>query len=273
MTGPAYWLLLDAGNSALKWALMTADGRLGPAHGATRNGPPAQMAAALAQEWSGHADWAVQAAYGCGVAAPALLQAVAQAAERTFGVGVHWFATQRCFEHGGVALRNGYRDPMQLGVDRWHTLIAARASYPDRPLVVATAGTATTVDGVSADGCFVGGVIAPGVRLMFESLARGTANLPIAAGTLAVLPDNTDDAICSGVLGSQLGLIERFVRGFEREHGAPLLVLAGGFARQLAPHVGAGTSLPNVAHEDNLVLRGILLRAQALAAGGAEAQR
>jgi type III pantothenate kinase len=272
MTPNAHWLLLDAGNSALKWALMTPDGRLGPAHGSLRNGPPVAMTAALANEWSGRKEWAVHAAFGCAVAAAAVLQAVQQAVRQAFGLPVRWFEAQPHFEHGGVSLRNGYRNPLQLGVDRWHALIAARAAYPDRPLVVVTAGTATTVDGISAEGRFVGGAIAPGVRLMFESLARGTANLPFAAGTLVALPDNTDDAICSGVIGAQLGLIERFARGFERDHGAALLVLSGGFASRLAPHVGAGTALPAVAREENLVLRGILLRAQALTAA-AEARR
>jgi hypothetical protein len=60
---------------------------------------------------------------------------------------------------------------------------------------------------------------------------------------MVAYPDNTDDAIASGVLGSQLGLIERFVRNFRIEHGDPLVVLAGGHAAQLAPHVGPGTSL------------------------------
>jgi len=267
MTGPVHWLLLDAGNTALKWVLMTLDGRVGPAYGSMRNGPPAEVTPALAREWSERIDVPVQAAYGCGVAAPVLMRAVEQAVLKAFSLPVHWFETQPRFEHGGVVLRNGYRDSAQLGVDRWHSLIAARAAHPERPLVVVTAGTATTVDGVTASGSFVGGAIAPGVRLMYESLARGTANLPFASGKMAACPDNTDDAIASGVLGSQLGLIERFVRGFRNEHGEPLVVLTGGSAAQLAPYVGVGTVLPSVAREENLVLRGVFLRASQLVAG------
>lgn len=265
MAGPVHWLLLDAGNSALKWILMTLDGRLGPAFGSTHNLPQAEMALALAREWSERATVPVQAVYGCGVAAPKLLRAIEQAVLKAFALPVHWFETQPRFEHEGVVLRNGYRKSAQLGVDRWHALIAARAAHPDRPLVVVTAGTATTVDGVSKDGAFVGGVIAPGVSMMFESLARGTAHLPYASGELVALPDNTDDAIASGVLGSQLGLIERVVRLFRGRHGEPLVVLAGGHAGQLAPFVGAGTPLPEVAREESLVLRGVFLRARALA--------
>jgi type III pantothenate kinase len=266
MTAPMHLLLLDAGNSALKWVLMTPDGRVGPAHGSARNAPPADMAPALAREWIDRVNVPVQAAYGCGVAAPVLMRAMEQAVKKAFALPVHWFETQAYFEHEGVRLQSGYRDSTQLGVDRWHSLIAARAAHPDRSLVVVTAGTATTVDGVTMDGFFVGGVIAPGVRMMYDALARGTANLPFAKGQLVAYPDNTDDAIASGVIGSQLGLVERFVRSFRNEHGEPLVILAGGYAAQLAPYVGIGTSLPGVVREENLVLRGVYLRARALAA-------
>ena len=266
MSTAEHWLLLDAGNSALKWVLMTADGRVGPAHGTRRNGPADELAAALAHEWRDHAGAHVQAAFGCAVAAPALIQAIEQAALQAFSLPVRWLDAQARFEHGGVTLRNGYRDCTQLGVDRWHSLIAARAAHPDRSLVLVTAGTATTVDGVTIDGSFVGGAIAPGVRLMHEALSRGTARLPMSRGRMVAYPDNTDDAIATGVLGSQLGLVERFVRSFRVEHGAPLVVLTGGHAAQLAPYVGVGTSLPSVVREENLVLRGVYLRACELTA-------
>ena len=264
MSTAVHWLLLDAGNSALKWVLMTIEGQVGPAHGTRRNAPPEELATALASEWRGHAGVAVQAAYGCAVAAPELIRAIEQAVLQAFSLPVLWLETQSRYEHGGVVLRNGYRDCTQLGVDRWNSLIAARAAHPDRSLVVVTAGTATTVDGVTIDGSFVGGVIAPGVRLMYEALAKGTARLPVSRGRMVAYPDNTDDAIASGVLGSQLGLIERFARNFRVQHGNPLVVLTGGHAAQLAPHVGVGTSLPSVVREENLVLRGVHLRAREL---------
>jgi type III pantothenate kinase len=269
MSTAAHWLLLDAGNSALKWVLMTVDGHVGPAHGTRRNAPPDELTASLVREWRERAGIPVQAAYGCAVASPSLMRAIEQAVLQAFALPVRWFESQPRYEHGGVVLRNGYRDCTQLGVDRWHSLIAARAAHPDRSLVVVTAGTATTVDGVTIDGSFIGGAIAPGVRLMYEALAKGTARLPVSRGQLVAYPDNTDDAIASGVLGSQLGLIERFVRNFRVEHGTPLIVLTGGHAAQLAPYVGVGTSLPSVLREENLVLRGVYLRACELTAAPA----
>ena len=276
MSDAAHWLLLDAGNSALKWVLMTTDGHVGPAHGTRRNAAPDELAEALTGEWRELAGVAVQAAFGCAVTSPSATAAIEQAALRAFALPVQWFDSQSRYEHGGVVLRNGYRDCTQLGVDRWHSLIAARAAHPDRSLVVVTAGTATTVDGVTIDGSFVGGAIAPGVRLMYESLARGTARLSVSRGRLVNYPDNTDDAIASGVLGSQLGLVEHFVRRFRVEHGNPLVVMTGGHAAQLAPYVGVGTSLPSVVREENLVLRGVYLRAcerMAVPAGASAAGR
>lgn len=273
MNAAAHWLLLDAGNSALKWVLMTLDGQVGPAHGARRNAPPEELTSALVREWGECSGVAVQAAYGCGVAAPPLMRAIEQAVQQSFALPVQWFETQSRFEHGGVVLRNGYRDSTQLGADRWHSLIAARAAHPDRSLVVVTAGTATTVDGVTIDGSFIGGAIAPGVRLMYEALAKGTARLPVSRGRMVAYPDNTDDAIASGVLGSQLGLVEHFVRNFRVEHGKPLIVLTGGHAAQLAPYVGVGTALSAVVREENLVLRGVYLRACEATAAPATAAR
>ncbi len=270
MSDASHWLFLDAGNSALKWVVMTLDGRVGPAFGSLRNGQPAALTSALTNELGERVGVPVQAAFGCGVAAPLLLRAAEQAVQQALGLTVRWFETQQRFEHGGVVLRNGYRNSAQLGVDRWHALIAARAAHPDRALVVVTAGTATTIDGVDAGGTFVGGLIAPGLRLMYESLARGTANLPFASGQLAACPDNTDDAIASGVLGSQLGLIERFVRAFRVGRGEPLVILSGGHAAQLVPYVGFGDAVTDVVREENLVLRGVYLRARALCEAGAE---
>jgi type III pantothenate kinase len=252
-----YWMLLDAGNSALKWVLVDGDGRVGPAHGSVRNGPPAEMLYTLGVEWRSRAPVDLNGAF-------ALMRAVEQAARQSYGVPIEWFETQSRFEFGDIQLTNGYYDPAQLGVDRWHALIAARAAWPQRALVVVIAGTATTIDGVTREGLFVGGAIAPGVRMMFEALARGTANLPLATGTLVSYPDNTHDAITSGVIGAQLGVIERFARNFRNDHGEPQILLAGGYGDRLAPYVGIGTALPSVVREENLVLRGVLLRAQSV---------
>jgi type III pantothenate kinase len=183
---------------------------------------------------------------------------------------VRWLTSELRFEFRGVVLINGYRDPGQLGADRWHAMVAARQSFPRQPLVVVCAGTATTVDSVDLAGRFLGGVIAPGTSLMADSLARGTARLPRSTGRPVAMPDNTDDAIASGVADALAGLVERRVRALARAAGAPpQLVLAGGRVAELASRLWLADEVAGIMIEEHLVLRGLWLRACAAVEPGA----
>jgi type III pantothenate kinase len=271
------WLLLDVGNTAVKWAHSDAQGNrfVGTGIELRLNTQPLQLRLANA--------WRVpraKRAFGCSVADHATMEAIEQAAQEAAGIGVTWLKAQPHFAGSGpgygLALINAYRVPEQLGADRWHAMIAACAKFPGDSLVVASSGTATTIDcvrgEVSAASVFVGGVIAPGIDLMHESLARGTARLPDARyvidGKVVPHPDNTDDAIVTGVFHAQAGLIERVVREFADElvgdgRPAPRLLLTGGRARPLlgALQDQVRANIAGVTIEDNLVLRGVALRA------------
>lgn len=131
-------------------------------------------------------------------------------------------------------VRNGYRDPSRLGVDRWCALIGAR-SLRQGSLLVVMAGTATTVDALDADGNFLGGLILPGQQLMLAALAGKTAGLPQAAGQHATWPDCTDDAMVTGAIEAQAGAVERMwarLPGSERH-----CLLSGGNAGLLQTHL------------------------------------
>jgi type III pantothenate kinase len=217
------------------------------------------MPAALASAW--RALPRPERAVGCSVAGDAVTTAIDDAMRAAGLPDIEWLQSQAAFA-GPIALDNGYRDPQQLGTDRWHALLGACALRPGESLVVANAGTATTVDCVHFDNGrarFVGGCIAPGVRLMLDSLSRGTAGLPLAQGPAADFPDTTDAAIVTGVLDAQAGLVERvwtrFAATLDR---APRLLLAGGHAETLAARLPARCAAA-IAH--NLVLRGLALRA------------
>src|SRR2546430_14954168 len=125
---------------------------------------------------------------------------------------------------------NAYGRPDQLGPDRWAALIGAW-SILHGPCLVVTAGTATTADVLRGDGRFVGGVILPGIDLMKRSLARGTAELPLARGRFSVAPRNTAAAIETRWLLAQDGAIER---AFAPVEHCAACVLSGGAARPLA---------------------------------------
>jgi type III pantothenate kinase len=278
------WLLLDVGNTAVKWAHSDAQGNRFVGTGIELRLNTQPLALRLANAWRVPR---ARHAFGCSVADHATMEAIEQAAMEAAGITVTWLKAQPHFAGTGpgygLALINAYRVPEQLGADRWHAMIAACAKFPGESLVVASSGTATTIECVrgesGAAAVFVGGVSAPGLDLMHESLARGTARLPDARyvidGQVVAHPDNTDDAIVTGVFHAQAGLIERVASEFAAELARedkprPRLLLAGGRARPLLAAleqrlVGPDKegAVASVTIEDNLVLRGVALRAHA----------
>ncbi len=267
------WLLLDAGNSALKWTLLPADTAHWPQGSKAVASIPWEMAgfaAALGEQLhrasAGASDPPVLA-LGCSVTSAQNASAIEAAAQAAGAGPVQWLGSQARFDHDGIMVLNRYRDPVQLGSDRWHALIGARSRIPRGALAVVNFGTATTIDGLDDDGRFVGGVIAPGLDLMRASLAQGTARLPLAAGAYVGHADHTDDAIHTGVVDAQIGLVERRVRRIRQLLRAPVhVVVCGGRAAELQALLQAEAGLGNVALEPDLVLRGLWHRARALAA-------
>ncbi|WP_034299734.1 type III pantothenate kinase [Herbaspirillum sp. RV1423] len=245
-------LLVDVGNTLIKWGI-PAD-KVFVAGNAGRWLHAGSMArgevAALTQAWQGLPVTRVMVSNVAGQAMKEALQAALHAA---FGarVKIEWFASQP--QLAGV--RNHYKNPGQLGCDRFASAIGAHALYPQRALIVATCGTATTVDAVTADGDFLGGMILPGLGVMATSLALNTAQLPQIQTISAVatpFADNTTDAIIAGCIAAQAGAIERAVAAHRVRHGEVLCVLAGGAGPVLMPYVAAPCE--NV---DNLVLIGL----------------
>lgn len=160
-----------------------------------------------------------------------------------------------------AGLRNAYRSPAQLGTDRFAAAIAAHRLYPNQNLIIATCGTATTIDSINADGRFEGGMILPGLRLMLESLSQKTAQLPAVDDRTVVqtlFATDTNQAIISGCISAQAGAIERAVQAMSAAVNTPVRCLvAGGAAPAIAPHLAIEHQLV-----DNLVLIGLHVVAQ-----------
>jgi type III pantothenate kinase len=231
-------LLVDAGNTRVKWALAHEGAAPGDwiAHGAVVHAELDSLQAA----WSSHA---VTRALVSNVAGAGMRERLTQ----LLPLPPEWFSAQA--ELAG--LRNRYRNPGQLGADRFAAALGARTLVPGRALVVATCGTATTVDAVSSEGEFLGGMILPGLGLMLESLARGTAQLPAASADAApppVFADNTLDAIRSGCVSAQAGAIARAVASLPAE----LCIVSGGAAGHIAPALSVPYRML-----DNIVLAGL----------------
>lgn len=220
-------LLLDMGNTRLKWALQSQ-----PAGWLARGAVDWQpdMTAALESAW---ADLPRPAAVIAASVVDDRREAqVTRVAERLFACAPDWLHTPA----SACGVRNAYAEPQRLGVDRFLAMVAARADG-HAPCIVAGAGTALTLDALAADGRHLGGLIAPGPKLMQQSLLDATARVRLdRPGDILELADNTADAVASGCWQAAAALIERFATRMAPRLGAtPTLILGGGDAERLAP--------------------------------------
>ena len=140
----------------------------------------------------------------------------------------------------GVGVKTGVRismdNPREVGADRVAHAVAAHRLYGG-PVVVIDFGTATTFDAVSEEGDYLGGAIAPGIRIAAEALFERASKLPrieLVAPQHAI-GKNTVAAMQSGVIFGYVGLIESLVRRFKQELGGKARVIAtGGLANVIA---------------------------------------
>ena len=134
----------------------------------------------------------------------------------------------------------GYRTPQTLGRDRIATAVGAWSIAQGGDVLVIDAGTAITYDLVTADGCFVGGNIAPGLGLRFKSLHEHTGRLPLvdADGDTPVMGYDTQTAIRSGVLLGLLGEIRSCIATLKMSHPGLTVFLTGGDGKLLHSRLG-----------------------------------
>ncbi|WP_136413555.1 type III pantothenate kinase [Herbaspirillum sp. ST 5-3] len=246
-------LLIDAGNTRVKWALVPNSARGAKELGRWTECGMVEHAQLklLCEAWRGQKVVRVLISNVAGQNMRAALEQTLLGAFGMHPVPVEWFSSSESM----AGVQNNYRNPQQLGCDRFASAIGAHALFPGQALIVATCGTATTVDAITAEGVFLGGMILPGLGLMASSLAKNTAQLPQVAQDLDIaepFADHTDAAIVSGCLAAQTGAIERAVGAHERRHGAGQCILSGGAAALIAPHL----TVPHV-QVDNLVLIGL----------------
>lgn len=234
-------LTLDAGNTRTKWAVFGDDDVL-HAQGVEDNAQLGRLVDSL-QSWAGRVR-----AVGISVASPSItlqLERIVQG----LGTTLRWqrAGAKAC----GVV--NGYADPGQLGADRWAALVGAWVRVSG-PCVVASAGTALTVDALSSRGEFLGGLIVPGLRMMRRALVAGTAGLDDQPGHWCEYPGTTADAMHSGALNAMAGAVERMCARLEAREGRPVTcLLTGGDAVVLAHTLHRPADIV-----DNLALYGLL---------------
>jgi type III pantothenate kinase len=164
-----------------------------------------------------------------GSVVPALTAPLAEACERAVG------ATPLIVDaRSRLPIRLDVEEPLTVGADRIINTLAASRIYA-RDTIVVDLGTATTFDCITADGVFLGGVIAPGVRTSAETLFRRTSKLPATeiAPPARVIGRRTEECIRSGVVLGSAEAIDGLVRRIKGEwpnKAVPFVVATGGLA-------------------------------------------
>jgi type III pantothenate kinase len=135
----------------------------------------------------------------------------------------------------GVGL--DYPRPQTIGPDRLANAIAARHLL-GAPCVVVDFGTAVTFDIVDRRGCYIGGVIAPGLAAMTDYLHEKTALLPRIRirSPRSIIGRSTEEAMLAGAVHGYRGLVRELLRGLHRELGERRVPVAatGGYAGLIA---------------------------------------
>ena len=246
-------LLLDIGNSRIKWGVLKDD-VVGHTGDIARTSIVEQGMSALISQLPRQVD----VAFASNVAGTSFAEEIGEAVHSHCGCELQFAESVQ--QSNGVT--NSYQDPKQLGVDRWVAMIGARAEI-QTSCVVVDVGTAITIDVLSDDGQHLGGQILPGLKLMSESLANQTSNIGrvdmiidtiVGSGGqgLDVFANSTDGAVRQGTTNAVLGAMERSTRILATAGYEPSLYLTGGDAPQVLPLFSG-----EVLHRPHLVLQGL----------------
>ena len=148
-------------------------------------------------------------------------------------------------------------DPGSLGSDFVAAAVAAMEDCP-LPCVTVDMDTAVGIGVVDGNGCYIGGVIAPGVPASAAALSRGASRLPNVSAEAPgrIICRNTEDSMKSGIIYGAAAMLDGLLTGIEEELGtAPTVVATGQYAAVVIPHCRrAGIRI-----DEDLVTRGLWL--------------
>ncbi len=242
-------LLLDIGNSRLKWGVLDD-------HAIRRTGHISQQKireqglAVLTSKLPRRVD----AVFASNVAGKSFATRLSGVVGMHCNADIHFARS----ENKACGVTNSYRQARRLGVDRWVAMIGAWSELGSECLVV-DAGTALTIDALDADGRHLGGQILPGVMMMAEALALRTSDVPniqrrAASQTrgMEMFATTTAGAVGHGASNAVMGAIERALSVMREDSLAPTTVLTGGDASRILKSLG-----DKPIHRPHLVLQGL----------------
>ncbi len=252
-------LLIDVGNTRIKWAWLSGAGKELQGAGAARtsDGLPALPFLDRGEASAG--------ALACNVAGVEIGRKLAGLVLERLAVELVFVRARAC----ACGVTAAYANPLNLGADRWAALVGAHALGP-RDYCIVDAGSTVTMDLLLADGRHLGGYIAPGREMSLAAMAKGTAELASRLKDHSHKPRNlapateSAEAMEMGTLAAQLGMIRTGMQTLAGEGGgSPVLLLTGGGADDLV----ATGELPEAQVAPDLVLRGLAALAVELRAG------
>ncbi len=257
-------LLLDIGNSRIKWGLADAKGQLSRsgAFNPPKEQPEINLPRLLLQlEWPTRE---LDKIVVCSTGEHAQFARLSGWLKVNSPARIVTFTSHTLPADAQYAVEHSYKDASQLGDDRWAALLAARQLQKQGKLsgevVIADCGTAVTIDVLSADGRHLGGYILPGVVMMRSVLHYGTADLPMVDSGFECRPgDNTQSAINSGSVIGLVAAIERVVEGHDNpdstsSNSPRSCLLSGGDAEALSGFLAIPHQI-----DAELVLKGLAL--------------
>ncbi|MCF6282520.1 MAG: type III pantothenate kinase [Candidatus Polarisedimenticolaceae bacterium] len=239
-------LLLDVGNSRLKWALY-CDQNLGTTGTVLHNGNLTEALHSVLAELPPPNE-----VFAGNVMGGDSDDLISRFSFEQWNITTQIIKTQAC----AFGVENGYIIPERLGVDRWLALIAAHHLYKSTLLIV-DAGSATTFDALTAAGKHLGGLILPGLELMQESLLSKTS-IPRVEFTVTetLFASDTAEAVSGAAIQSTVALIERLHSTLKESTGCiPHLILTGGNASVVGAQL---TEQKEVFYEPDLVMKGLI---------------
>ncbi len=151
-------------------------------------------------------------------------------------------------------LKNSYSDTQQMGLDRWLAMIASWEKYQSA-LCLVGCGTALTIDLINHEGQHLGGYIVPGIELMQTALVNNTEQINAVVKNQASLDyaKDTQSAINNGAFLAAVSMIEHVINKFSNESNCkPKCIISGGMAETIKPLL-----THSFQHEPNLVLVGL----------------
>ena len=180
---------------------------------------------------------------------PPLTAVLAEAIERHLGIEAHEFRYAPA-----LGIKLDVDEPAQVGPDRVANTLGAHLGYPGSAIVV-DFGTATNFDVVSADGAFLGGIIAPGIESGFETFTAATALLPRIARVHpeSFIGKTTVANVQNGVYGGGVAMVDGLIARIRKEWDPAAQVIATG---GLSDVVGRDCRSVDIVDAD-LTLKGI----------------